>query len=261
MKNAQKLIGVLFFLVLAVILGIPSTKDYLALKTAPDLKDIKQSDYKEGMMVKGETDTVWACYCSETNDGKEVNRWYLVPSDDSFDYDLIGVKVNSKLFSDYEAVYNSYWNWADGKAESKTKSITYQGRIKKVDGEVAKHLKQSIKDWGLSSYEDRFLLYYIELKTTKLSITNMILSAVFLGIAIVFLILAVISGRRDKAFEKEREEINNNTPLWNNGISLVIDDQELERIELGGKVVNEETPDTAQADDAAKPDDGNDTIS
>ena len=45
MKNAQKLIGVLFFLVLAVILGIPSTKDYLALKTAPDLKDIKQSDY------------------------------------------------------------------------------------------------------------------------------------------------------------------------------------------------------------------------
>jgi hypothetical protein len=252
MKNTRSWTGVVLFLLIALLLGIPSIKDYIQLKSAPDIYDLKESDYKEGKMVRGKADMVLDYYCYETNDGNETYRWYLVPSEGDMTLKYVGIKVNAKLFNDYEAVYNSTWDYLDGITDSLTKSISFQGRLKKVDGEIEKNLNNYIREAGATDQKDAFVPYYIELKTTKGSITSMIISAVCLGIAVVIFIIMFLKSKSDKKFEATAQQMRENQP-WNNGVSLVIDDQELDRMAYGGSVINN----NPQADSADAPADNN----
>lgn len=251
MKEGRAWIGVVLFLFIGVMFGIPSIKDYMQLKSAPDIYDVKESDYKDGKMVRGKADMVLDYYCYETNDGNETYRWYLVPAQGDMTLKYIGIKVNAKLFNDYEAVYNSTWDYLDGITDSLSKEITFQGRLKKVDGEIEKNLNNYIREAGASDQADAFVPYYIDLKTTKGSITNIIISAVCIGIAVILLVIAIIKAKSDKKFEASAQQMRESQP-WNNGMSLVIDDQELDRIAYEGSVVNNNT----QADSADAPADG-----
>lgn len=240
MKNGKAWVGIVFCFVVALMLGIPSFRDYRQLKTATKLSTLDVSDYKEGKMVRGTAVYLLDPYVSELNDDKEVYRWYLVAVDyPAIDTPFVGIKVNSKLFNDYDAVLESSYDLWTGESDSPTKSITFQGRLKKVDGEIEKSLNDYISLRGWEKYKEDFLPYYIELKTTKMSITNMIVSAVFLGLGFLLLLIAVIKSKGDKKFEAAAEKNFAATP-WNQGISLVIDDKELERIAFTGDVYDAE---------------------
>ncbi len=249
MKNTRSWTGVVLFLFIALLLGIPSIKDYIQLKSAPDIYDLKESDYKKGKMVCGKADMVMDYYCYETNDGNETYRWYLVPCQGDMISKYIGIKVNAKLFNDYDAVFNSTKAFFEGTSESLKKAITFQGRLKKVDGDIEKSLNDYIDyicEDGASDQKDAFVPYYIELKTTKGSIINIIISAVCLGIAVVIFIIMFLKSKSDKKFEATAQQMRENQP-WNNGMSLVIDDQELDRMAYEGSVINN-NPQTDSAD-------------
>ena len=252
MKNGRAWVGIVFCFVVALMLGIPSFRDYRQLKTATKLSTLDVSDYKEGKMVRGTASIIFDCYVSEWNDDKETYRWYLIPiNEEDIEYKYVGVKVHSKLFNDYDAVWESTLSYWNGDTDGLTKSITFQGRLKKVDGEVKTNLDKYITKNNWDDYKDYFLPYYIELKTTKMSITNMIVSAVFLGLGFLLLLIAVVKSKGDKKFEAAAEKNFAATP-WNQGISLVIDDKELERIAFTGDVYDAEAAkaDASQAEAA-----------
>ena len=64
MKNSKTWVGVAFCIIIGLVLLIPALKDYRNLKTAPDVSDLKEEDYKEDLMVRGHADMVFATYCA-----------------------------------------------------------------------------------------------------------------------------------------------------------------------------------------------------
>lgn len=228
MKNSKTWIGVIFCIVIGLVLLIPAWKDYRNLKTAPDISSLEVSDYKDGLMVRGHADMVFACYCAQYDDSdNEVFRWYLVPAKDDMTALYLGIKVNSKLYESYDMIYDSTWDYLEGQTDSLTKTISFQGRLKKVDGDVETYLDKFINTYGTEP--EYFVRYYVELKTTKGSFGLMIAGIVFIAIGIIMIVLGIFTEKRGKLAETERQDAVAQTP-WANGFSLVLDDKELDRM-------------------------------
>ena len=228
MKNSKTWIGIAFCIILGLVLLIPAWKDYRSLKTAPDVSTLKESDYEDGLMVRGHADMVFACYCGQYDDNNnEVFRWYLVPAQDDLTPLYLGIKVNSKLYESYDMIYDSTWDYLEHKTDALTKTISFQGRLKKVDGDVERYLDKFINDY--ETKPDYFVRYYVELKTTKASFGLMIAGGVFLLIGVIMIILGFVNDKKDKRMEAETEQFYASTP-WAGGFSLVLDNQELDRM-------------------------------
>lgn len=240
MKNSKTWIGVAFCIIIGLVLLIPALKDYRNLKTAPDVSDLKEEDYKEDLMVRGHADMVFATYCAQYDDNdNEVFRWYLVPATDNTTPFYLGIKVNSKLFDSYNLIYDATWDYLEGKTDSLTKTISFQGRLKQVDGEVEKYLDKFIQE--NQTKPEYFARYYVELKTTKASFGLMIAGAVFIFVGILMIFLGKFNEKRYMEAASERHRIAQ-SPLAN-GFSLVLDERELERMSATNQVVSPVVPD------------------
>ena len=240
MKNSKTWIGIAFCIILGLVLLIPAWKDYRSLKTAPDVSTLKESDYEDGLMVRGHADMVFACYCGQYDDNNnEVFRWYLVPAQDALTPLYLGIKVNSKLYESYDMIYDSTWDYLEHKTDALTKTISFQGRLKKVDGDVERYLDKFINDY--ETKPDYFVRYYVELKTTKASFGLMIAGGVFLLIGVIMIILGFVNDKKDKRMEAETEQFYASTP-WSGGFSLVLDNQELDRMSASRQPVAPRKP-------------------
>ncbi|MBO4324558.1 MAG: hypothetical protein J5845_04045 [Lachnospiraceae bacterium] len=219
MKNKNAWVGIGIFALVGIFMLIFGIKDYFGLKNATKVKDIKADQIKAGMMLSGETDIVWDYYCYETSDGNETYRWYLVPLDATCTK-FIGVKVHRKLFDSYEAVYNSTADYYNGKTDRLTKKISYQGEVSKIKDEVKNNLNRYAKELGITNVDEYFLPYAIDLKTTKSSITNIIIGVVCLFLAILIFVLAAVGEKKDKQIEENTFAQIKVNPGWMNGYTI-----------------------------------------
>lgn len=252
-ENRNKAVmGMIMFLILSVLLGIPAFKDVMALKNSPDVAELTEKDFEPRKMVHGKTRMVIDYYCYETRDDKETFRWYLVPTTEDNTTKYIGIKVNAAMFPSYKAMYDSTWNFIEGKSEALTKEITYQGRLIKVEGEIKKNLEKFIKASGTNSEElmDAMILYYVELKTTKSAMIQLIIAGIFLALALILFFFGVMRAKKPSKQEAALMAQRAATP-WGNGISLSLDDREIEQISMSGGVGSSFEQDAPQAENTA----------
>ena len=136
-------------------------------------------------------------------------------------------------------IYDSTWDYLEHKTDALTKTISFQGRLKKVDGDVERYLDKFINDY--ETKPDYFVRYYVELKTTKASFGLMIAGGVFLLIGVIMIILGFVNDKKDKRMEAETEQFYSSTP-WAGGFSLVLDNQELDRMSASRQPVAPRKP-------------------
>lgn len=228
MKNSGSFVGIGIFLLAGILLLFTGVHDYNGLKKAKEASTLDASEIKKGLMVKGKADIVLDYYCYETKDGNETYRWYLIPATNDMQLKYIGVKVNAGLFNSYEEVYKSTADFMEGKTDRLTKTISYQGKVTEVKGDVKKNLDVWAKKSGLTENQDDILLpYYIELKTTKGSFTSIIAGAVCLFLSGLIFILAKFRNKKDKQVEEDAFANIKVNPGWMNG--YVIDNDELNK--------------------------------
>lgn len=223
--------GVILFLFIGLGMGFISVKDYFGLKNAKDITELKESDFKKGTYLHGETDVVIDYFCYEKKDNVETYRWYLIPVGDMLSGKYISVKVNAKLFKNYDAVCQSTYDFIDGKASGLTKAITFQGELKPFNNELKRNLKSYMKAAGESAEkaEDDVYPFYIQLETTKKSFTNMIISGVFLALGILLLVVGRASTKRN---EKNVEQfyMQSSQTVWNGPSSFTLNDNDINGI-------------------------------
>lgn len=247
MKNRNAWVGVLLFAFIGVVMLFIGLKDYIGLKNAKDITKMNVEDIKPGVTLRGKTSIVLDYYCYETSDGNETYRWYLVPAGDDLTLKYIGVKVNAKLFTSYDAVCQSTWDYMEQKSDRLTKSISYQGTVKAVKDEVKKNLQVWANKSGIKNPDDVLLPYCIELKTTKGSITSSIAGAVCLVISLLIFVFAVRGEKKDKQTEEAAFAQIKVNPGWTNGYK--IDNSDLNSLASGNIGGSEEAPKPQEAAD------------
>lgn len=245
-NNSGAWVGIGIFLLVGIAMLFMGISDYTGLKKAKEASTLQASDIKDGLMIKGKADLVLDYYCYETSDGNETYRWYLIPAINDMTLKYIGVKVNAKLFDSYEEVYKSTADYMEGKADRLTKTISYQGKVCKVKGDVEKNLGVWAKKNGVTENQDEILLpYYIELKTTKSSITSIVIGAVSLVLAGLIFILSKARAKKDKQTEENVFANMKVNPGWMN--NYVINNDELSATASGNAAAQETVNDTVEA--------------
>ncbi|MBR5713115.1 MAG: hypothetical protein IKX54_05920 [Lachnospiraceae bacterium] len=177
-----------------------------------DIKDIKIKEAKVDDWLKGTTDEVLDYYCNEyteKNGNKTENyRWYVVYFEskdmpEAAGGGYIGVKVPKKEFDKYEKLK---------KAGADQYELTYQGQLKKCEGDVLKYKKEAQKAWEneikkesgtVVDLSDYFLSYYIDLTSTKEGTTFLIGGIAMIAIGLICGLIVFFGVRNKKKQEAE----------------------------------------------------------
>ncbi len=202
-------IAVIVFGVVFIVLGF---KDRQSLGNAKDINDV--GSFISGTYVKGVTDEVIDWYCNETSEKNgsktETYRWYYVwYGDDANSMEpgkcgYIGVKVPAKEFDKYEKMKDSGLEY----------ELTYQGVLRKCDGDIAKYKNQFESDWqkflneeaagsGVTAPKiaDYCPDFYVELKTTKQANIMLVVGLVALGIGVALFLFGLATMKKNKLEE------------------------------------------------------------
>lgn len=154
MRTTRFLIGMLALIVAGIVFLVNGISDKIALsKPVGDLTEIKPSELKKGMMVKGTIYEIWDEYAYEEDDNGNVTSYYAFPLESTFD-DEEPVFIALKLASSADRnkadkmCKESYDYYVDDIEPDFWTELAINGQVSKLKGEPLKYFEEYIDEIG-----------------------------------------------------------------------------------------------------------------
>lgn len=198
----------LLFLIIGVVMEAVSLPSMLTTLEEPmDWEDVDFEGDIDGLYITGTVYCVYDCYCEETENGRPINREYIIDADESY---FMGMIVDKKDFDEAEALMEAYWDYIDGYGDVDqvyAKQYEVSGTITRIPSDSMKFYNEYI-DWYkyTPEEEEMFLPYYLEVGkvngyTPGGAIALVVIGIIFIILAVLFLVLA-LTGSYQKSIKK-----------------------------------------------------------
>lgn len=164
------------------------------------LNEITEEDMTQFPYVEGNISSILGPYCEEETRLLYLigikERYYLIPMPNE-EEKFISVKIESGLFSEYDANVARTENYIMGTSGFPPLEIDVQGKFVKIDNGVQAYMEEAVKEMfevpNDAKLKTMISPYCIEVTSNQQAIRNMLIGGAVFGICLIVIILNIKS--------------------------------------------------------------------